>query len=58
MTYNDVARCVLIQRPELTYAQALHRTGQALAKLKGKGMVGRDGGVWGISRQNTKNPTK
>src|SRR6056297_1386858 len=45
-TLPEVARCVHQRRPGLPYSAAYARTGQALAKLKKRGLVRREGRVW------------
>jgi hypothetical protein len=45
---GEIAAHVAAHRPELTYEQAYHRSGQCLARLKRCGMVRREGRVWSI----------
>src|SRR6056297_2074461 len=45
-TLPEVSGYVHQHRPELPYSAAYRRTGQALAKLKKRGLVRREGRVW------------
>lgn len=44
--HRDIAAKVHAQRPDLAYVEARVRSGQALARLKRRGLVEREGRVW------------
>ena len=48
-TQSQISVRVLEVRPELTPVEARIRCGQTLARLKGKGLVGREGRVWRLA---------
>lgn len=48
-TLPDIVAAVAARRPELPYSAAYKRTGQALANMKLRGQVVRDGRLWRLA---------